>query len=294
MTALLVALVLGLTAAAAWGAPAAQAATAAPAPMPSNGAGDTVYFIKGYTPDGISCRSKWKAATRAMRAWGWTGRFERVGLYAADTRRQGCTVNLLDPKPERGTVDIPIKDLGKALAWNIYNKYSSKGKSVDIVGHSMGGLIARAAIAGYQRHEQGWPPLLYIEDVVTLGTPHKGALAVTANDRQSQDMRPWSAFMSWLGRTPNPQAEGGTDWTAIGSHADVVVPTESTTPVWDGFAHLVRYDMFEWLSHKDLRITTRGTYSMSYFNRGAGWRDTARGAAPIRAAMHALYWARRW
>lgn len=291
MAVLLTALLLGLGTPA-FGAPVSH--TAAAPPARSDGANDTVYFIKGYTPDGISCSSKWKAATEAMRAWGWKGKFVRVGLYAADTRKKGCNVNLLDPNPEKGTVDIPLKDLGKALAWDIYNKYSSKGKSVDLVGHSMGGLIARAAIAGYQRKEDGWPPVLYVEDAVTLGTPHKGALSITENDRQSQDMRGWSDFISWLNETPNPQAEQGTDWTLIGSQADMAVGTESTTPQRDGFHHLVRYDMFEWISHSELRTTTRGRYSMSYFNHGLGWRDTSRGAAPIRATMHALYWSQKW
>ncbi|MGW6318139.1 esterase/lipase family protein [Streptomyces sp. NPDC055099] len=287
------ALLLGL-AAPTWAATPSSAAPSAAAPAPGDGKNDTVYFIKGYTPDRAKCTSKWNGATRAMRSWGWTGKIERVGLYAADTRRKGCTVNLLDPRPELGTVDVPIKDLGKALAWNIYNKYSSRGKSVDLVGHSMGGLIARAAIAGFQRHEEGWPPRLYVEDVVTLGTPHKGALSVLDGDRQSRDMRPWSDFISWLNKTPNPQAEGGTDWTVIGSEFDVAVGMGSATPTDSGFSHVVRYDYTEGISHSQLRTTTRGTYYLSYRNQDAVWHDDYRAVAPVRAAWNALYWARKW
>ncbi|WP_307840818.1 hypothetical protein [Streptomyces sp. GESEQ-4] len=292
--ALFVAMLVSLSALAWWQAPAAEAATAAP--RPGNGANDTVYFIKGYTPDGISCKSKWGAATQAMRSWGWTGKFVRVGLYAADTRSKGCAVNLLDPHPEQGTVNVPIKDLGKALAWDIYNNYSSKEKSVDLVGHSMGGLIARAAIAGVQRHEEGWPERLYVEDVVTLGTPHRGTFTNVNDDRQSKDMVQRSDFINWLNETPNPQAEGGTDWTLIGSGADEAVAVSSATPApAEGWSHLVRYSPFEFISHSALRTTTRGSsYSMNYFNKGTGWRQTDIGAAPIRVTHNALYWARKW
>ncbi|MFJ2591339.1 esterase/lipase family protein, partial [Streptomyces sp. NPDC087538] len=53
--------------------------------------------------------------------------------------------------------------------------YSAKGQTVDLVGHSMGGLIIRAALAGYAKGDPTWPDTLYVEDVVTLGTPHKAA-----------------------------------------------------------------------------------------------------------------------
>ena len=44
---------------------------------------------------------------------------------------------------------------------------------LDIVGHSMGGLVARSAVAHAQQAGLGWPAQL--TDLVTLGTPHHGA-----------------------------------------------------------------------------------------------------------------------
>jgi triacylglycerol esterase/lipase EstA (alpha/beta hydrolase family) len=39
----------------------------------------------------------------------------------------------------------------------------------------MGGLIARYALARVQRGHRRFPPRLWIPNVVTLGTPHRGA-----------------------------------------------------------------------------------------------------------------------
>ncbi|WP_443030951.1 PGAP1-like alpha/beta domain-containing protein [Streptomyces sp. CB02400] len=40
----------------------------------------------------------------------------------------------------------------------MYKNDSRYGWSVDLVGHSMGGLIIRAALTGTERHMEGWPP----------------------------------------------------------------------------------------------------------------------------------------
>jgi pimeloyl-ACP methyl ester carboxylesterase len=44
---------------------------------------------------------------------------------------------------------------------------------ITIVGHSMGGLVARSAVHLARQAGQGWPELL--RDLVFLGTPHHGA-----------------------------------------------------------------------------------------------------------------------
>lgn len=77
----------------------------------------------------------------------------------------------------------------------------------------MGGLVIRAAITGVQKHEAGWPPYLYIEDVSTLSTPHRGAPAAVfgcaiQNTQQCRDMH-WSSdptsrsvFFNWINENP--------------------------------------------------------------------------------------------
>ncbi|BAL94769.1 PGAP1-like alpha/beta domain-containing protein [Rubrivivax gelatinosus] len=48
------------------------------------------------------------------------------------------------------------------------------GLRLSLVGHSMGGLVARSAIAHAERHHQAWRERL--QALVCLGTPHQGAL----------------------------------------------------------------------------------------------------------------------
>jgi pimeloyl-ACP methyl ester carboxylesterase len=76
-------------------------------------------------------------------------------------------------------------------------------REVDVVGVSMGGLVARAAAAGL-----GVERRLRISRLFTLGTPHRGAVlaARIAPDAPARDMRPGSALLAELDRV---RAEGG-------------------------------------------------------------------------------------
>ncbi|MFD6987700.1 esterase/lipase family protein [Streptomyces sp. NPDC059943] len=266
-------------------------AAAAAAQTRTNSADKPVYLIHGYDPSikSTGC-NKWNKTARAMKSWGWTGKFVKVGFYAVDEGSK-CTVNIA----REGDADTPIKELGKKLAWDVYNRYTVKGKTVDMVGHSMGGLIARAALTGTARQERGFPPKLYVEDVVTLGTPHRGAASsyLCTEGQQCADMRATSDFMSWLGVTV-PQADQGTDWTLIASHADHVAPVSTASPDLSGAQHLVRYAASTGLIHSKLRTTTNDTFRMNHSNNGSAWQHIRYGAAPIRATMNALYSASKW
>jgi hypothetical protein len=99
---------------------------------------------------------------------------------------------------------------GERLAAYIADRY--RGKPVDVVADGGAGLVVRSAL---QRK-----PSLRIEDVVTLGTPHLGSAAMA-----DPQMKPGSAFLSGL--AAHPQGAGGTDWSAIGSDADALVPADS-------------------------------------------------------------------
>lgn len=249
-----------------------------------------VYLIRGYRENinDTNCADKWTGAVKAMRGWGWTGKFHRVGYYSTDEPKNCVRI-------AKGSTDTSIKELGKQLAQNIYANYSSKGQSVDIIAHSMGGLVARAAIAGYARHEQGWPPKLLIQDVVTLGTPHQGAIVSTfcASDRQCREMGGMNSFMNWIG-TRLPQADGGTDWTLIATDRDRAVNATSAAPQYIGAQHRVRYAGIAGLRHSDLRTRVSGHYRLNYSLNDAGWRHIRNGAPPIRVAMDAVYWSSKW
>ncbi len=92
------------------------------------------------------------------------------------------------------SLNADITGLGDELATYITKHYAEQ--PVDVVGYGQGGLVLRAALSNH--------PKLKIEDAVTLGTPHAG---------------------STLHR--NPQGDGGTDWSVIGSQVDTVTPAAS-------------------------------------------------------------------
>lgn len=262
-------------------------------PSRQNSADRAILFIHGFDPLGQfghkDCRETWGAAETAIEDAGWTGPLATFGLYAGT---ENCTYHY------DGGTTTTIGDLGKALAWNIYNHYSVKGQPIDVIAHSMGGLVIRAAIAGVAAHYGGWPPYLYVEDVATLGTPHQGIedagwLGLVDN-QQAIDMTPGSRFLTNLER--NPQSAIYTDWTLIGSVSDTVADyTSEIDEGHDQRAHKIYYPKSDAFSHYDLRKVTTGSYHMVYRNAPAThWTTTSAGAAPVIAAKNAIYWDSAW
>ena len=60
----------------------------------------------------------------------------------------------------------PINENGKLLSLYLQNKLN--GAKVDIVAHSMGGLVARSALENFGKDD-------LVQNLITLGTPHKGS-----------------------------------------------------------------------------------------------------------------------
>ncbi|MDQ0710597.1 hypothetical protein QFZ55_000049 [Streptomyces luteogriseus] len=276
----------------------AAASPAQAEPARDDGNTETVYLVKGYNPKWPApapCTApfvgRWDDLIDAMPEWGWEEeQFVTVGFYKGEV---GCDVNLA---PKDGDPNLSLRELGRRLAWGIYNLHSSKGESVDLVGHSMGGLIVRAAILGVTHHapEEKWPPFIRVEDAVTLGTPHYGTQQNCEElTLQCQQMKPGSSFLTWLHSTGVPQPTR-TDWTFIGSNADKTVNKESATPTNDGAQHLVRYAGDERITHGQLRYLTGCCHRMYYRNKGSLRWTQKYGPAPVPVVSNALYWASRW
>ncbi len=76
----------------------------------------------------------------------------------------------------RANTGLPISHNGVALAGlldRLVDAWPTDVRRIALVGHSMGGLIMRAACAVVTDAEAAWTRL--VTDVVTLGTPHLGA-----------------------------------------------------------------------------------------------------------------------
>jgi pimeloyl-ACP methyl ester carboxylesterase len=118
--------------------------------------GDVVVFLHGLAePD---------------TAW-WSQAQERGGCYGDRLAEQGWT-----PVYLRANTGLPIAENGVALASlldDLVVSWPTAVRRIALVGHSMGGLVLRAACAVSTDAAQPWTDL--VTDVVTLGTPHLGA-----------------------------------------------------------------------------------------------------------------------
>ncbi|MEV4567571.1 hypothetical protein AB0K12_27710 [Nonomuraea sp. NPDC049419] len=286
----------------------ATATAASAAPARADGHRVTV-MVHGFDREAdISCSGAWNSARNLLNGNGW-GDVVTFGYYNKATN---CDLRL------RGTTDTRIQEVGRQFAWTVYYLYSSKDIAIDVVTHSMGGLVAKAAIEGVNRYGVGktppdisgltvdpdhigatdwprdWPPFLYIEDMVTFATPHQGigSALVTAcaiTHEQCSDMRPGSGFISWLGK--QPQSQMGTDYTFLASRHDDTVSVDSATNKRTAH-HWALYDENAsggTLSHTSIRNTSTGDWQVEYGGSASEEGESSTYAAPLVRMMDGLY-----
>lgn len=166
-----------------------------------------------------------------------------VSFYACDTHgvditgsRRGTDFPLT---PTTGTTrprvayttDTSIVRLARDLAWFIHNQFTRRGETVDVLGHSMGGLVIREALRRVQAGARGFPRSAAVRRVLTISTPHLGREYACARNTQCEQMSPSSAFIDRLQRNAAPQGAGGTRWFAMGTRGVLVgnVPCDGIT-----------------------------------------------------------------
>ncbi len=95
----------------------------------------------------------------------------------------------------RYTSGVPIAENGRLLAVlldALVRSWPTDVERLVLVGHSMGGLVARSAAAQAVDDDgraMAWPALL--TDLVTLGSPHSGAPLERVSHRSLQALRRW-------------------------------------------------------------------------------------------------------
>jgi hypothetical protein len=227
---------------------------------------------------GVDCNDYWEALPGYLKRHGFDRKpIVKIGYYEADTNcanikgswhpvTQNSYMNGTDAHANNlgHTKEAAIEHLGYHLAWYIYNNYSKYGVAVDVVAHSMGGLMIRFALGKVEAQHPDFPPLLIVKNAVTLGTPHGGAraklFASGCDGRQCSQMRPGDGFLKSLEREAwNPQGRGGTDWTAIGSDDDQWVAGDRAAgtsrnrdkDAYFGACHKLTYPWHEHVMHGD-------------------------------------------
>lgn len=272
-------------------APAAEART--------DNTSDRVLFVHGYDPWGTPTSScdMWGPMKTTLTSLGYTGPKTTVGYY---DKQVSCDVSVIPYgatnkhyPPSGGVHDryVEIDHLGYELAWMIYERYSKNGQSVDVVAHSMGGLVTRYALAQVSRKHVDFPPYLYVGDVVTLGTPHGGSgYASWCWTSQCGDMSYGSSFLNWLASYgSNPQATNGTDWTVIGSYDDSVISESSAVQM--SAAHKVKYLGSANVDHGDYYNLTslNSTADVYYQDNGGSWYAWYDGHWPVEWSKFSLH-----
>jgi pimeloyl-ACP methyl ester carboxylesterase len=161
-----------------------------------------VHGFEGYAAK--DCRAEFSSLSARFGA-----RLRTVGYYAGDT---GADLTL---PGEPATTGTPVAVLGELLATLISTAF--EGQPVDLIGHSMGGLIVQSALPRL--------PSGAVRKVAMLGVPFDGLpSAVGVDVAQCIDMTPGSDLLLGL------QRSGIRADLYIGSEADEAVPISSSLP----------------------------------------------------------------
>ena len=246
-----------------------------------------VVVVHGYeSSESANLRDDFYAALDFFRVKQWKKKFYVFTYYKddeifQDSHLQVGWMDLNDPKDEPGhcahskhyasghvsgkgcdgtkahTTGTDIRHLGYHLAWQIYDEFTSKGHTVEIMAHSMGGLIVRYALQKVQSGHPDFPPSLKVDEVMTFGTPHGGVAVANLGcflgigcPKQVDQMKPGSSFLDGLwDNAPRGSQIGSPTWTTYGSEADTTVGQGSSKDL--GFATTVVYEIWEWVAHSD-------------------------------------------
>ncbi|WP_227355042.1 lipase family alpha/beta hydrolase [Haladaptatus salinisoli] len=150
---------------------------------------------------------------------GETPWWDVVRGYLVDVGYSPDDVYVLSLGDVPGTTTDSPAEYADAVGERLKAISEAHGSRVDIVAHSMGGLDSRWCV-----EKQGGAR--YVDDLVTLGTPHQGTYAAYLGllTEGGRDMLPGSTFVERL--NDGTLAEG-VNYTALWSSADeLIVPSE--------------------------------------------------------------------
>ncbi|WP_243795645.1 alpha/beta hydrolase [Saccharopolyspora gloriosae] len=289
-----------------------------------------VYFVHGYGYEdvdgdgnkdkGKNCSKTWGPALDYFKDHGWDEKqLITVGYYPDDK----CDVDINPADENDATRDTKIQYIAQDLAAYIKKKHGDE--PVNIVAHSMGGLITRTAMFGHEHWGEQNFPKINVDQIVTLGTPHNGVICEDKDDpkdscnngtTQWQQMNPDSKFIDVLHdyKLTDDWAKS-TDWSFVGSNQDETVNGNSAIDLGHHADHKYRYwdsnrtpandacnEPERQVTHCGIRTLKNngenpdgdpgdddGDYDLNYWNADDGKRhETRSGWAPVKAAALAI------
>ena len=139
-----------------------------PAAAQAGATGPDVLYIHGVLTStgcpGIKTATQAQPLAAVLKAAGYTGAVKGVDYECGDST--GVDIKPYGTLPKaQYNVNARIEDIAYALARFIKAEYTDKGKSVNVVGHSMGGLIAGYAVKKYGAQ---------VANLVSISTPYGG------------------------------------------------------------------------------------------------------------------------
>lgn len=216
----------------------------------------TVLFLHGILSGG-GCVGQntgqvFSYSMKMLHAAHWTGAMIPLDFYCGDVGgtsiQNQCPGNYQRPPNDEYDDDASIERIACDLAWYVYRNDTARGKAVDLVGYSMGGLIMRYALYAVATHQAHFPKGLLVRDAVTIDAPNDGVSAnYSAPGRcghhaECLEMTTGAAILQRLqvkARDPQPSRLHRTDWTAMGAGACDIMPAGDTTDM--GLVHKVAY-----------------------------------------------------
>lgn len=145
-------------------------------------------------------------------------------LYYFEQTFHTCT-SYYDSGSADGTWNEDDRHVACELAWYIWEYYTLVNNSVNIVAHSLGGVLLKEALYQiYVKHDNHFPPYLYVHQVVTFESPLDGIQEFAdeaCNECEQLLQLEWGVINNIWGdlndsASKTVRASGGTNWTMEG------------------------------------------------------------------------------
>ena len=157
-----------------------------------------------------------------------------VSYYACDVggvsiMNEGSSSYL--PSRDANDTSTDVRRFSYELAWYLWNTFGAKGKPVDVVGHSMGGIIITYALQRIAAHDPDYPTSLTVRSVTTFSAPYAGvSQSLCAQDTTTEctQLLAGSSLINQITATGAVTLGSKTVWTAVASEGADAIPSKST------------------------------------------------------------------